>query len=138
MSAIANQGDAARLLEFLHGEWRRCSPGQLRRGVWVSQHEPIAADAEGGSALSQPLLRAWWMDWDGIELRPALSFKLFCDHLKPRDAQTLYEIGMSNFAAFPHAPFYCVDTVRGPLDGDGWRVRVTQAAVDVLEKRWVS
>lgn len=132
------QSEQSCLLEFLQNEWRRRSPGQLQRGVWISQHEPVAADALEVPVLSLPLRRAWWMDWDGIEPRQALSFKRYCDYLSPRGAQAPYEIGMSNFAAFPQAPFYRIDHTRGPLDGDGWRVRVTSSAVEVLERRWVS
>ena len=37
------------LLVFVHAQWRRHSPAQLQRGVWVSAHESIGiADPDAG------------------------------------------------------------------------------------------
>lgn len=128
----------ASLLVFVHAQWRRHSPAQLQRGVWVSAHESIDSADPDADPLAQPLRRAWWLDWEAIRPRPAASFKVFYDHLRPRGAQAPFEIGLSAFAPFPWAPFYCLHNLRGPLDGDGWRLRVDVGGVHVLEKRWVS
>ncbi|QQP94106.1 hypothetical protein [Lysobacter enzymogenes] len=132
--------DETRLLAFLQDEWRRYSPAQLRRGVWVSSHEAIVCElgSERADPMAQPLQRAWWVDWDSIQPRPPQSFKVFCDYLTVGRAQEPHPIGWSSFAPFPQAPFYFVDNFRGPLDGDGWRVRVSAGGVEVLEKLWVS
>ena len=125
--------DAATLFEYVRGYWRTAAPEQLRRGVWVSLHEPVDADAS--AVLAMPAQRAWWLTDRAVEARPVASFKIFADHRHAASAKDAYEFGMANVAPDPAPPVYRIDCLSAPLHSESRRVRFDAGGAVLLAQR---
>ena len=141
-------------LTEIHQAWASLTPQMRPESVWISQHEPIQADA---TDTRTSVVRAWLLDANGVDPRSAMDFVRFvavhsgknCSsaiHPPPASGVfnnrpgSIHTIGLASFANFQDTPMIYLGYIWGGTFGRGSKYKYwpETETLDCIQNIWLS